>query len=118
MEPKKLPTLYLNENIPLRLVDLLLNAKINAVHTVKVGNQGIDDESQLQYATDKDFILVSHNRRHFRRLHREWLQKGKHHCGILVIGCAEPERLADRIRRFFEEVHPSITTPFCKSPPA
>ena len=114
---KSIPTLYLNENIPVRLVKLLLNIGILAVHTINVSNQGVDDEFQLQYAADRKYILISHNRKDFKHLHKEWIRKGKSHSGILVMRHGEPEYLAVRIERFFEEVYPSITPPFCTSPP-
>lgn len=113
-----LPNLYLNENIPLRLTKLLsASCGITAIHTYDAKNQRATDEFQLQYAADKHYVLVTHNRRHFSKLHKQWIQKGKSHAGIIVIGCGEPEDLAERLRRFFKEIYPNLTPPFCESPP-
>lgn len=112
-----IPTLYLNENIPIRLIALLAPLGISALHTVAVGNQGISDEDQLLYAASHSYILLTHNRRHFRQLHDQWLESGRAHSGIIVTRPSEPERLAVRLRRFFEEVYPAIQPPFCVPPP-
>lgn len=112
-----LPTLYLNENIPIRLIELLHSVNIEAIHTKTVNNNQASDEFQLLYATKHNYVLVSHNRRHFRRLHKQWMIEGKSHSGILVIGCGSPEYIADRIKRFFEQMYPTISTSFCESPP-
>ena len=114
----RLPSLYLNENIPIRLIDILRLNGIKAVHTISVSNQGASDESQLKYATQQKYILVSHNRKDFRRLHTNWMQKGRFHHGIIVMRHGEPEYLAERIIRFFDEVYSSLIPPFCVSPPA
>ena len=94
------PKLYLNENIAIRLVDLLSEYEITAIHTLRVKNQGVSDEFQLQYAVEGKYILTTHNRRDFRHLHNRWVQEGKHHYGILVMSPDEPERLANRIKLF------------------
>ena len=110
-------TLYLNENVAVGLVALLSQRGIRAVHTLNVGNRGVSDEAQLEYAASLGYILLTHNRRHFRRLHNVWVGSGKKHAGIIVVGYAEPERLAERVRLFFEQVYPTATPPFCISPP-
>jgi len=108
---------YLNENIPLRLVDLLSKEKIYALHTIEAGNQGATDEFQLEFATNNGLILVTHNRKDFRKLHKIWLNKGKFHNGIIVMNHAEPEILALRIKLFLKQDFPRLKPPFCISPP-
>ena len=113
----KRPTFYLNENIPVRVVNILARFKIASIHTIDAGNKGTTDEFQLKYASRKNAILVSHNIKHFKRLHKQWLQRGLTHSGILVLGHGESEYLAHRIRRFTEEVYHGATSPFCINPP-
>ena len=117
MSNNKTPTLYLNENIPIRLVDILSFNGIKAIHALSIGNQGASDEFQLEYATNQKYILVTHNRRDFRQLHKRWISEGRFHYGILVMSHAEPEYLAQRIGHFFNDIYPTLTPPFCESPP-
>lgn len=114
----EVPPLYLNENIPLRLTELLSQYGIYAIHTINVGNQGVSDEFQMEFAANNGYILVTHNRRDFRRLHKIWMKRGRFHKGIIVISHDEPEILAIRIRLFFEKVYFKIKSPFCMSPPS
>lgn len=113
-----LPTLYLNENIAIRMVNLLSISGIKAVHTCQVGNQGVDDNFQLEYAAKHSMILVTHNRLDFKRIHRKWIEEGKSHAGILVVKCAEPETLAARISLFFKNVYKDLRSSFFASPPS
>lgn len=113
----QLAKLYLNENIPIRLAGLLADFGIIAIHTLDVNNKGNSDEFQLQYAAQNGYVLVTHNRKDFRRLHERWIQNRKVHSGILVMRHDEPERLADRIKRFFEHRYSALQAPFCESPP-
>lgn len=111
------PTLYLNENINPELVKLLAQFNVNAVHTYDVGNEGANDEFQLEYASERGYVVVTHNRRHYRKLHNDWTNSGKKHAGIIVLKPSEPEYIADRIRRFFEQKYSHVQTSFCISPP-
>lgn len=111
------PILYLNENIPIRLVDILSRSGIVAIHTVDVSRQGTTDESQLEYAANQNYILVSHDRHDFRELHARWVREDRVHNGILVMNQSEPEYLAERIGYFLDYVYPTLTAPFCVSPP-
>ena len=83
-----------------------------------MGNQGISDEAQLQYAVKKGYILVTHNRKDFRKLHKKWIEEKRYHHGIIVMKHDEPERLAMRIKLFFEKMYQTLTPPFCVSPPS
>ena len=44
-----------------------------------------DDESQLTLASMQGRVAVSANARDFASLHREWLERGRSHFGILII---------------------------------
>jgi len=112
------PALYLNENVAVSLVGLLDQKGIKAIHTQDVLNKGASDEYQLNYAASNNYIIFTHNRKHFRALDREWTQKNKIHTGIIVARFAEPEVLATRIELFKKYVFPVATPPFCLSPPS
>ena len=109
--------LYLNENVAVRVASLFTDHGIRTVHTLHVGNQGVDDECQLRYAANNEYILVTHNRKDFRILHNRWLRAGRSHSGIIVLGFSYPERIVARICLFLEKEYPSIAKPFCISPP-
>ena len=75
---------YLDEDVDVGLA-LVLRAKGHYAETTnEAGNKSASDESQLIYAMQHETVLVSHNRRHFRRLHRTWMITGKQHEGIIL----------------------------------
>jgi hypothetical protein len=113
----QVPTLYLNENMDPKLVTTLAGYGIKAIHTLSVNKCGVKDEFQLEYAAKNNYILVSHNRRHFRKLHKDWVDAGRIHPGILTIGMSECDVLATRIKCFFEKYYFATVIPFCITPP-
>ncbi|MBI3291195.1 MAG: DUF5615 family PIN-like protein [Elusimicrobia bacterium] len=110
-------TLYLNENISIEVRDLLVKNGIKTIHTLDAGNKGKDDEFQLTYAATNGWIMTTHNRRDFRRIHKAWNDAGKKHSGIILIGCAEPNIITRRVINFLRYHFPSQEPSFCEVPP-
>lgn len=57
---------------------------IDATTTNEAGNPGVDDDSQLQSATDMGRVIVSNNIGDFSALHGRWLDTGRDHAGIVL----------------------------------
>ena len=57
----------------------------------------VDDATQLAFAAARGWMILTHNGRHFRALHRSWLDNGLEHSGIIVLPERPPfERLVIR----------------------
>jgi predicted nuclease of predicted toxin-antitoxin system len=93
---------YLNENIAASLAGLLGQNGHDVLTTQGAGKRGAGDEAQLDYATENDRILLTHNRRDFRQIHRRQQFIGKRHRGVILLGEAEPEVLIRRIQAFVD----------------
>jgi len=76
--------LYLDQDVNINLAVRLRRHGYDVVTTREVGNIGNPDEQQLEYATNNSRAILTHNRKHFRRLHRDWKSSGQHHGGIIV----------------------------------
>lgn len=111
------PTLYLNENVSIRLLPELEKRSLRAVHTITIGNRRFTDEQQLIYASKNNYILVTHNRNHFKKLHLGWKNRGLKHSGILLVKFDEADVLAERIEDFFINIYAHVGLGFCLSPP-
>ena len=74
--------LYSNENFPLPVVDELRNFGHDVLTIQERGKAGqaMTDEEVLEFANEKQRILLTLNRRHFIRLHN----KRQPHAGILA----------------------------------
>ncbi|MCC6585296.1 MAG: DUF5615 family PIN-like protein [Bryobacterales bacterium] len=65
--------------------------------------QRSSDEAQLEFAASEDRVLITFNAGHFSVLHRNWIQQGKDHGGIVVMhqslrSVGEVQRRLIRIR--------------------
>ncbi|HMO65569.1 MAG TPA: DUF5615 family PIN-like protein [Verrucomicrobiota bacterium] len=90
---------YSNENIPLSLVEALRRRGHDVLTSFEAGqaNQGFADEGVLQFAAGQGRIVLTFNRRHFKRLHRQ--TRGEH--GGIVSCSPEPDIL-EQARRLDE----------------
>jgi hypothetical protein len=88
---------YSNENIPIQVVTELRRLGHDVLTSLDAGraNSAVPDLEVLGFAAEEGRILLSHNRRHFLRLHRH---RTSDHAGI-VLCTFDPEfsRLAQRI---------------------
>ena len=76
--------LYLDHDVAISLVERLAAYTYDVIATRDVGNEELKDDAQLEYAARHERTLFSHNRRHFRQLHHEWMRQGREHWGIIV----------------------------------
>lgn len=93
---------YANENFPLPIVQALreLGHDVLTVREAGNDNRGIDDEAVVAFAIAQQRAIITLNRRHFARIHREHPQ----HAGI--IACTEDRDyagLAHRIHAAIEQ---------------
>lgn len=74
---------YSNENIALQVVSELRRLGHDVLTSLEAGqaNSAVPDSGVLTFATSEGRILLSHNRRHFLRLHRDRIED---HPGIVL----------------------------------
>lgn len=66
------------------LVAALREHGIDTTTTNETGKPGMDDDGQLQHATDTSRVIVSNNIGDFSALHGRWLAAGRDHAGIVL----------------------------------
>jgi len=101
-----LPGLYLDQDVDVTLAVRLRTHRCDVLTTRDAGNLNLSIAAQLQYAAKSGRSLLTHNRRHFRRLHRDWLNQGKHHCGIIVSTHLSLDELEGRVVNLLQSVSP------------
>lgn len=96
--------LYLDEDVNV-LVAALLRARGFDVQTTRdAGRLTASDEDQLTYAAAQDRALLSHNRADFESLHRQYMESGQHHSGIILAIRRPPHEIAQRLLSIFDQV--------------
>jgi hypothetical protein len=79
------PPVHLDECVHGELLDRLRRRGFQVTNAVIEGTFGYTDEQQLAYAARAGLILLTHNKRHFLRLHARWRRQGRSHAGIIIL---------------------------------
>ena len=99
--------LYLDEDASEEAVVLGLRARgIDVKTTAEVGRLGTTDAGQLAFAAQEDRTIYTFNVRDFARLHREYVESGRQHSGIVVLPdqqCSVGQKIR-RLARFVQSV--------------
>jgi len=76
--------LYRDEDVDVRISDLIRSRGFRVTTTQEAGRIGEPDHEQLAYAVSQGSVLLTHNRVHFEDLTREYFAAGKKHHGIII----------------------------------
>ena len=102
--PSSAPSLYFDEDVSVVAAAILRARGFVAITARDTGQLGQTDAAQLAFAADAGRILLTHNRVHFEQLHREWLEAGRPHAGIIIARRRAPRELATRVGRLLARV--------------
>lgn len=91
--------LYVDEDACEHAVIIALRARgADLLTTLEAGRTGTSDQEQLDFAVTQQRSIYTFNASDFARLHRDWVQRGRDHFGMIVI----PDQrcsVSDKIRR-------------------
>ena len=76
---------YTDEDIDIAVSRGLRLRGISAATTLDHNQCANSDEKQLEYAASLCAVLLTHNVQDFPRIHYEFMNGGKHHCGIIIV---------------------------------
>jgi uncharacterized protein with PIN domain len=97
--PSRSAALYCDEDVS-GVLAAMLRARGFPVTTARdTRHLGRTDQHQLQVAADAERILLTPNRADFERLHRQWLESGRRHAGIIIARRRLPGELVARLGR-------------------
>jgi hypothetical protein len=77
--------LYFDEDVDARLAEALRRRDYDVKTTVEAGLLEASDEEQLLYAASQQRALVTHNIKHFPKVHATWVKAGWEHWGIIIL---------------------------------
>lgn len=101
--------LYADENYPLGIVEHLRALGHDIVTAPEVGSAGraVPDDEVLSFAAESRRAMITHNRLHFIRLHRDTAGR---HSGVIVCTYDPDElRQAQRVDAAIREVASALT---------
>jgi len=77
-------SLYLDEHVQLALSESLRARGVDVLTTQEAGNICIPDVDQLIFAKENKRALFSYNKKHFAKIHYEWMAANQSHTGIIL----------------------------------
>ncbi len=77
-------TLYLDEHVQLALAEALRARGVDILTTQEARNIGLHDVDQLAFAAGNKRSLFSYDKRHFAKIHYEWMSIKRQHAGIIL----------------------------------
>lgn len=92
--------LYLDESVSVALAAVLLQHGVDCLTARDAGSLGVDDESQLLFATQQSRVILTHDTRDFLHLASMWAASGRSHAGILLVHQVALPVLLLRFRAF------------------
>lgn len=89
--------LYTDEDMSALVATLLRSRGLEVTTVPEQATLGKTDREQLEFATSLGRCLITHNRVDFERLHLQFLEDGKEHCGIIIVPQKNAYEVAQRI---------------------
>lgn len=96
---KRFITLYTDADVSNLLAALIGQHGFSAISAFDIGMGDEDDETQLQYATDHDMVILTYNGRDFIEIAKAWAEQGKSHTGILISEQFSTRQIGGLLRR-------------------
>lgn len=78
-------SLYMDEDMSALVATLLRSRGLDVTNVPEQSTLGKTDSEQLEFAASLGRCLVTHNRVDFERLHLQFIEEGREHCGIIVV---------------------------------
>jgi hypothetical protein len=95
--------IYCDEDVDV-LVKPLLEAKGFRVRTTLDEKMlGASDRQQIDYAIDKGYLFLTHNRVHYEKIYAVLVSEAKDHSGIIIATRRNVYELARRISRVLSQ---------------
>jgi len=75
---------YLDEDVPLSFSEALKTRGVDVLSTQQAGNKGLADLEQLLFAVEHKRVMITHNKKDFMLLHKNFIEMKKQHQGIIL----------------------------------
>lgn len=96
--------LYTDADVHGDLAAQLRAREYDVISAVEAGNVDISDPSQLEFAISQGRAILTFNIQDFEPLHREYLNKGREHFGIVVCDQIPIGELLRRVLSMLDQV--------------
>jgi predicted nuclease of predicted toxin-antitoxin system len=95
---------YLDEHFSSSIAEIARGLGLDVVSALELGNRGLPDQWQLEFAAQEDRCMVTKDGRDFRRLNVSFLERNQPHSGILIVPRSLPSEyfsgIAQALQRY------------------
>ena len=99
--PTNFIRLYLDEDVSVIVGEMIRARGFDVTTTRDVGNLGVSDSFQLEFATENELVLLTHNRVDFEKLAVEYFDRERNHSGIIIATRRLPRDITLKILTIF-----------------
>lgn len=89
--------LYLDEDVSVRIADLIRARGLSALTTLDMNNLGKSDADQLEFAAVQKRVFLTHNRIDFEKPASQYFDEKRDHFGIIISVRRFPNDIAARL---------------------
>lgn len=89
--------LYTDEDISALVATLLRSRGLDVTTVPEQATLGKTDSEQLEFAIYRGRCILTHNRVDIERLHLQYMEEDRQHCGIIVVPQKNAYEVAQRI---------------------
>jgi predicted nuclease of predicted toxin-antitoxin system len=89
--------LYTDEDMSTLVATLLRSRGFDVTTVPEQAALGKTDSKQLEFANSLGRCILTHNRVDFERLHLQYMEEEKQHCGIIIVPQKNAYEIAQRI---------------------
>jgi predicted nuclease of predicted toxin-antitoxin system len=97
---------YLDEHLSPRIAEIARGHGLDVISALEIGNVGLPDLLQLEFAAREDRCMVTKDRGDFNRLYLSFLERNQPHSGILSVPKSLPSEyftgIAQALQRYAE----------------
>jgi predicted nuclease of predicted toxin-antitoxin system len=87
----------MDEDMSALVATLLRSRGLDVTTVPEQSTLGKTDSEQLEFAASLGRCLVTHNRVDFERLHLQFIEEGREHCGIIIVPQKTAYEVAQRV---------------------
>jgi predicted nuclease of predicted toxin-antitoxin system len=89
--------IMLDEDVNVLVAEIVRSRGFNVITTSEIGRNGKSDEEQLEFSSQNQYAILTHNRIDFENLAKEYFVEGKTHCGVIIAVRRAPQEIARRL---------------------
>ena len=72
--------------------------------TQEAGNKGLKDNKQLEFASNQEMSILTHDRADYEQLAQDYFTNNKNHNGIIIVFPHPPQVIAERLLRILNDL--------------